>query len=73
MVKQVESNQLVVEFDDGIFSMTETVLSSRCKHIGDQPDESSLQSIVNESVIETQCPDSQSIMVIFKLCFVVTL
>ena len=64
MVKQVESNQLVVEFDDGIFSMTETVLSSRCKHIGDQPDESSLQSIVNESVMETQCPDSQSIMVI---------
>ena len=64
MVKQVESNQLVVQFDDGIFSMTETVLSSRCKHMGDKSDESSLQSIVNESVMETQCPDSQSIMVI---------
>ena len=73
MVKEVESDQLVVEFDDGIFSMTETVLSSKCKHIGDQSHESSRQSIVNDSVIETQCPDSQSFMVIFKLCFVVTL
>ena len=66
VVEKVKEDELIVFFDDGFLSFTDTILMSQCTHIRHLTNQSSLQSTVDDSLLESKIRSSQSFTVFFN-------